>query len=68
MSKNPLDWAHASREFVGEVQMEFKKVTWPTQKEATAGTASVLVVVVAIGLVLFLVDSVLAWLMSTLLP
>jgi preprotein translocase subunit SecE len=68
VSKNPVEWAQASREFVNEVQMEFKKVTWPTQKEATAGTASVLIVVVAIGLVLFLVDSVLAWLMNAVLP
>jgi preprotein translocase SecE subunit len=53
---------------VNEVQVEFKKVTWPSQKEAVAGTASVLFVVAIIGVALFAVDSVLAWIMSMLLP
>jgi preprotein translocase subunit SecE len=68
VSNNPIDWVQQSREYVNEVQVEFKKVTWPSRKEAVAGTASVLFVVAIIGIALFAVDSVLAWIMSMLLP
>ncbi len=71
MSKNPIrwaiDWGDQTREYLGEVQVEFKKVTWPTQQETIAGTISVMVLVVVVAIGLFGVDSVLAWLM-TLLP
>lgn len=67
VSNKPADWVQQSREFVSEVQVEFKKVTWPSQKEATAGTVSVLVVVAILGVALFGVDSILAWIMGTLL-
>ena len=68
MSKNPIQWAEQVREFLGEVQIEVKKVTWPTQKETVAGTVSVVVVVAIVAVALFGVDSVLAWTMSVLLP
>ena len=44
MSKNPIRWAEQSREFLNEVQVEFKKVTWPAQKDVVAGTIAVVVV------------------------
>jgi len=68
LSKNPIQWAEQAREFLGEVQIEVKKVTWPTQKETVAGTVSVVVVVAIVAVALFGVDSVLAWTMSVLLP
>ncbi len=60
MSKNPIEWADQSRAFLGEVQVEFKKVTWPSQKETVAGTVGVIVLVSIVGTALFLVD----WLLS----
>lgn len=45
-----------SREFISEVQSEFKKVTWPTEKETLAGTMSVLVIVTVVGLALWAID------------
>ncbi len=60
MSKNPIEWADQSRAFMGEVQVEFKKVTWPSQKETVAGTIGVVVLVTLVGTALFLVDSVLS--------
>ena len=66
MSSNPVRWAEQSRAFLGEVQVEFKKVTWPTQKETVAGTISVIVLVALIGLGLFAVDGVLSWGMNLL--
>ncbi len=60
MSKNPIEWADQSRAFLGEVQVEFKKVTWPSQKETVAGTVGVIVLVTIVGTALFVVD----WLLS----
>ncbi len=67
MSRNPAEWAEQSRTFLTEVQVEWKKVTWPSQKDTVAGTVSVIAIVVVIGLVLFAADSLLAWLMRLVL-
>ncbi len=67
MSKNPAEWAEQSRTFLSEVQVEWKKVTWPTQRDTVAGTVSVIAIVSVVGLVLFGADSLLAWLMRMLL-
>ena len=67
-SKNPVDWAVQGREFLNEVQVEFKKVTWPTQKETVGGTIGVIVLVALVAVALFAVDGVLAWVMRTVWP
>ena len=67
-SKNPVDWATQGREFLSEVQVEFKKVTWPTQKETVGWTIGVIVLVAVVALALFAVDGVLAWTMRTVWP
>ena len=67
MSKNPAEWAEQSRTFLSEVQVELKKVTWPTQRDTVAGTVSVIAIVVVIGLVLFGADAILGWLMRMVL-
>ena len=66
--KNPIDWALQGREFMNEVQVEFKKVTWPTQKETVGGTIGVIVLVALVALALFAVDGVLGWIMRTIWP
>jgi preprotein translocase subunit SecE len=68
MSRNPIQWISDSRQFLLEVRSEFRKVTWPTQKEATAGTIGVLVVVTVLTTGLALVDFSLGWLLSVVLP
>ena len=65
---NPTKWPTQSREFFGEVQGEFKKVTWPTEKDTVAGTVSVLVVVALVATALGLVDYALSVLMAAILP
>ena len=67
-SKNPVDWATQGREFLSEVQIEFKKVTWPTQKETVGGTIGVIVLVAVVATALFAVDGILAWVMRTVWP
>jgi preprotein translocase subunit SecE len=67
-SKNPIDWAVQGREFLNEVQVEFKKVTWPTQKETVGGTIGVIVLVALVAIALFAVDGILGWIMRTIWP
>ncbi|MDE0887019.1 MAG: preprotein translocase subunit SecE [Myxococcota bacterium] len=68
MAMNPIGWARGTREYLGEVQGEYQKITWPPQAEALAGTLGVVVVVtvvtVALGLVDFLLSRIMQYLLS----
>jgi preprotein translocase subunit SecE len=66
--QNPVEWVGESRQFLLEVRSEFRKVTWPTQKEAVAGTIGTLVVVTVITSVLSLVDLLLGQAVQLLVP
>ena len=68
MQWNPAVWVSDARQYLIEVRTEFRKVTWPTQKEATAGTIGVLVVVTLITAALSLVDLLLGQLMQFVVP
>jgi preprotein translocase subunit SecE len=57
-----------SRQFLLEVRSEYRKITWPNQKEAVAGTIGVLVVVTVITLVLSGIDLVLGQAIQWILP
>ncbi len=67
MSSDSTDFITQSREFVGEVQVELKKVTWPTQKETIAGTIGVAAIVGVIATALFGVDYVLSLMVQSVL-
>ena len=67
MSRNPFEWAEQSRQFLNEVEVEVKKVTWPTQKETVAGAVSVVVIAIIVGIILSLVDLGLLRMVNTLL-
>jgi preprotein translocase subunit SecE len=64
---NPLHWVQDTRQYFIEVQTEWKKVTWPPQAEAMAGTVSVVVVVAIVTTVLGIVDYGLSQLMRVVL-
>ena len=68
MNWNPAIWYSQSRQFLMEVRTEYRKVTWPSQKEAVAGTIGVLVLVTIMTLVLSGVDLVLGQLIQLILP
>jgi preprotein translocase subunit SecE len=68
MQWNPMAWIGQSRTFLLEVRTEFRKVTWPSQKEAVAGTVGVLVIVAVITLVLSVIDLVLGQALRWVLP
>ena len=59
MQWNPVIWISDGRQFATEVRTEFKKITWPSQKEAVGGTIGVIVIVIIITLALSVVDAVL---------
>jgi|TARA_B100001105_G_scaffold248254_1_gene233820 preprotein translocase SecE subunit len=67
MAMNPADWARSSREYLGDVQGEYQKITWPPQAEAIAGTLGVAAVVTVVTIALGLVDFVLSRIMQYLL-
>jgi preprotein translocase subunit SecE len=66
--QNPIEWVGQSRQFLLEVRTEFRKVTWPTQKEAVAGTIGTLVIVAIITSVLSVIDLVLGQAVQLLVP
>ncbi len=53
---NPLNWIRDAREYLAEVQVEWKKITWPPQSAAMVGTVSVVVVVAFVTTVLGVID------------
>jgi preprotein translocase subunit SecE len=47
--------------------MEMRKTVWPTRRETTQTTLIVVVAVAVLGLIIFLIDSVLKWAVTSLL-
>ena len=60
---NPLSWPEQTRAYVGEGQIEFKKVTWPTREELIETTKRITLLAVAIGVLIGLMD----WLLQIIL-
>ena len=62
---NPVTWISDARQYLAEVQVEWKNITWPPQNEALVGTVSVVVVVTIVTTVLSIVDYGLSVIMRT---
>ena len=56
MTENSKNLIARTRQYVGEVQGEFNKITWPPQAETLNGTVSVLIIVSIIATFLGVVD------------
>jgi preprotein translocase subunit SecE len=67
MAIDPVSWVKGTREYLTEVQAEYKKITWPPQKEAVAGTIGVVAVVAVVTVVLGIVDFALSQITQLLL-
>ena len=52
--------------YILESKIELKKVSWPTKQETTQTAIGVIVIVVIIGILLWLLDMLLAWSIGTL--
>ncbi len=68
MELNPVVLYRESAQFLSEVRAEYRKVTWPTQKEAMAGTMGVVIVVTVLTTGLSLVDFGLGQVIRLILP
>lgn len=68
MQKNPVALFGEAKQFALEVRAEYRKVTWPTQKEVIGGTIGVVVVVIIIASVLSVVDIILGQVIQRLIP
>lgn len=56
-----------SGQFFRDVIYELKKVQWPTRKQLLIYTGIVLVAVAVMGVLIWLVDSFLTWMMALIL-
>ena len=54
-------------QFLSNVKGELQKVTWPTRKDTYSSTVVVIVLVIAVAIFLWLVDSALSTLIRLLL-
>lgn len=52
--------------YLGEARTEVRKVVWPSRKETIQGTLAVVGMVVVIAVILWIFDSILAWIVRTL--
>ena len=64
MERNPAAWIAATRQYLIDVRSEFRKITWPSQREYVGGTVGVVVIVAFLTVVLGLIDTGLAMLME----
>ncbi len=51
------EWVKRARQFLNEVLVEVKKVTWPTRKETIAHTSLVILTVILVAIFLGVVDA-----------
>jgi preprotein translocase subunit SecE len=65
---NPAIWVRDARQYVLDVRSEFRKLTWPTQREYVGGTIGVIVIVAIMATVLGVIDIALASAMRWILP
>ena len=56
-----------AKDFLGEVKVEVKKVTWPSRKDAMGGTMVVVVVVIIMSIFLGIVDTLLSKIVEALI-
>ena len=62
-SNKLVGWFNSTRRFLVDTQGEFKKVTWPTRQELMDATKRVIIMTLAIGVVLGVLDRFLQWLL-----
>ena len=61
MERNPAVWISSARQYLLDVRSEFRKITWPNQREYVGGTVGVVIIVAFLTVVLGVIDAVLAW-------
>ena len=67
MERDPRVWVESGRQYLTDVRTEFRKITWPSQREYVGGTVGVVVIVAILTLVLGLIDMGLSQIMGLIL-
>jgi preprotein translocase SecE subunit len=65
---NPAIWVRDARQYVLDVRSEFRKLTWPTQREYVGGTIGVIAIVAILSVALGGLDVALGAAMRAILP
>ena len=53
---NPVHWFADATQYLADVRVEFRKITWPTQKEYTSGTIGVVIIVALLTVIIGIFD------------
>ena len=53
-------WADNTKEYINDLKLEMRRVTWPSRKQVETTTAVVIISVFAFAAYFFVVDSVLS--------
>lgn len=64
---NVAEWPKATKEYINELKLEMRRVTWPSRKQVEGTTGVVIVSVFAFAGYFFVVDSVLSHGIKTIL-
>ncbi len=56
---NVAEWSKATKEYVNELKLEMRRVTWPNRKQVEGTTAVVIISVFAFAAYFAVVDSIL---------
>ena len=68
MQWNPAIWVRDARQYVLDVRSEFRKLTWPTQREYVGGTIGVIAIVAILSVALGGLDVALGAAMRAIVP
>ncbi len=67
MATNSDSWLGDGLQYLTEVRSEFRKITWPSQKEYLSGTVGVVIIVAILTLILGVFDFALTEVMELIL-
>jgi preprotein translocase subunit SecE len=59
MAEEKKNWMQATRDYINELKLEMRRVSWPNRKQVESTTAVVIFSVFAFAAYFFVVDSIL---------
>jgi preprotein translocase subunit SecE len=59
MAEEKKNWVQATRDYINELKLEMRRVSWPNRKQVESTTAVVIFSVFAFAAYFFVVDSIL---------
>jgi preprotein translocase subunit SecE len=61
MAEEKKNWLDSTRDYINELKLEMRRVSWPTRPQVESTTAVVIFSVFAFALYFMVVDDVLQW-------